>query len=66
VSKTAAVILIVLLFLSIGYSTYSFFKGSFEKGFLPFPLLALCYVFMVSRSRAHFEDDSSSDEMDKE
>jgi hypothetical protein len=66
VSKTSAIIVIVLLFLLIGYSTYSFFKGNFERGFLPFPLLAVCYVFIVSRRGGHFEDDSDSDEAEKD
>ncbi len=60
-SKTFSVFLIVILFFLIGYSTYSFFKGDFERGFLPFPLLAVCYVFIVSRRRAHFEADSDED-----
>ena len=65
-SKTSAIMLIVLLSFLIGYSTYSFFKGDFERGFLPFPLLAVCYVFIVSRRRAHFKADSDSDEVEEE
>ena len=61
VSKAFSVFLVVLMLFLIGYSTYSFFKGNFEGGFLPFPLLAVCYVFMVSRRRAHFEADSDED-----
>jgi hypothetical protein len=64
-SKTSSVIQIVFFLLLIGYSTYSLFKGDFEQAILPFPILALYYVFVVSRHGAHSEDDSDPDETDQ-
>ena len=56
---------IVFFLFLIGYSTYSLFKGNFEQAMLPFPILALYYIFVVSRLRAHSEDDSDPDEPDQ-
>jgi hypothetical protein len=49
---------IVVILLSVGYSTYALFKGDFEQAFLPYPILILYYL-IFARS---FGKTSSSDQ----
>ncbi|MGM0424571.1 MAG: hypothetical protein ACQEQX_06605 [Thermodesulfobacteriota bacterium] len=48
-NRYLAILLLVLIFLGLAHSTYSFFQGNFGEGILIFPLLAGCYVFFLAR-----------------
>lgn len=50
-TKTAAIVQIILVMGVVGLSTYYFFKGNFEVGLSFLPLLLLYYVFVTARRR---------------
>jgi hypothetical protein len=57
VTKTAAIIQIILVILIVGVSTYYFFKGNFEVGLAFLPLLMIYYVFVTARSKRGAPED---------
>jgi cell division protein FtsW (lipid II flippase) len=50
-SKSWAVLQIVVMVTIVVYSTYQFYKGNFELAFSTLPLLMVYYVFVIGRSR---------------
>ncbi len=52
---------ILFVLCCLGYSTYSFFKGDFERAFLPYPILILYYLLF---SRRKIKRAPSSEEED--
>jgi amino acid permease len=62
-TKTAAIIQIVLIVLVVGYGTFHLFQGNFEQTYLTFPLLILYWVFFVARKRrAEMDERQEQDE----
>jgi hypothetical protein len=57
VTKTAAIIQIILVILIVGVSTYYFFKGNFEVGLAFLPLLMIYYVFVTARRKREASED---------
>ena len=56
-TRTSAIIQIIIVLVVVGLSTYYFFKGNFEVGLSFLPLLMIYYVFVTARrKRADFED----------
>ena len=56
-TKTAAIIQIILVLLIVGISTYYFFKGNFEVGLSFLPLLMIYYVFVTARRKRRIPED---------
>jgi hypothetical protein len=56
-TKTAAIIQIILVILIVGVSTYYFFKGNFEVGLAFLPLLMIYYVFVTARRKREASED---------
>jgi hypothetical protein len=56
-TKTAAIIQIILVLLIVGISTYFFFKGNFEVGLAFLPLLMIYYVFVTARRKKDPPED---------
>lgn len=50
-SKTSAIVQIILIVVILVYSTFHFYKGNFDLAYMTLPLLMLYYVFTVGRSR---------------
>jgi hypothetical protein len=59
-TKTSAIIQIILILGIVGLSTYYFFQGNFEVGLSFLPLLMFYYVFVTARrKRAESQDKGS-------
>jgi len=56
-TKTAAIVQIILVLLIVGISTYYFFKGNFEVGLAFLPLLMIYYVFVTARRKRDTPED---------
>jgi hypothetical protein len=65
-NRYLAILLLVLIFLGLGHSTYSFFQGKFGEGMLIFPLLAGCYVFFLARDRPGKNADKQEEEQERD
>lgn len=63
-NRYLAILLLVLLFLGLVHSTYSFYKGRFGEGMLLFPLLAGCYVLFLSREKQEQKHEQQQPEED--
>lgn len=57
-SKTSAIVQIILIVMILIYSTFHFYKGNFEQAFSTLPLLMLYYVFTIGRARRAPPPDS--------
>jgi hypothetical protein len=64
-SKTSAIIQIIIILAIVGLSTYYFFKGNFEVGLSFLPFLMLYYIFVTAR-RKRAESRESRDQEDPE
>lgn len=56
-TKTAAIIQLILVLGVVGLSTYYFFKGNFEVGLSFLPLLLLYYIFVTARRKRSEKED---------
>lgn len=65
-NRYVAILLLVLLFLGLAHSTYSFFQGKFGQGMLIFPLLAGCYIFFLARDRQEEKDREQGEEQERD
>ena len=50
-TKTSAIIQIIIILGIVAISTYYFFKGNFEVGLSFLPLLMFYYVFVTARRK---------------
>ena len=50
-TKTSAIIQIIIILAVVGLSTYYFFKGNLEVGLSFLPLLMIYYIFVTARRR---------------
>lgn len=57
-TKTSAILQIILIVMVLIYSTFHFYKGNLELAFSTLPLLMLYYVFTIGRSRRTQPSDS--------
>jgi hypothetical protein len=64
-SRSGAVIQVILVVLILVYSTFHFYKGNFELGFSALPILMLYYVLVVGRSRRFSKQDDDEPDMDR-
>ncbi len=64
-SKSSAVIQVIVVVLILVYSTFHFYRGNFELGFSALPILMLYYVFVFGRSRRFSKLDDDELDMDK-
>ena len=56
-TKTFAIVQVIIIMGIVGLSTYYFFKGNFEVGLSFLPLLLFYYVFVTARrKRAESKD----------
>jgi hypothetical protein len=62
VRKPVAWILLVLVLLGLGHSTYSMFMGRLTQGLFILPILMVAYVWTVGRRQP--EDPQNEDESD--
>jgi hypothetical protein len=60
-TKTSALIQIIIILFLIGLSTYYFFKGNFEVGLSVLPLLLFYYVFVTARRKRTESRDKGSE-----
>ena len=61
-TKTAAIIQIILVLLVVGISTYYLFQGNFEVGLAFLPLLMIYYVFVTARRKRETSEDKGNQE----
>lgn len=61
-TKTSAIVQIIIILFLVGLSTFYFFKGNFEVGLSVLPLLMLYYVFVTARRKR----DESREQKDNE
>ncbi len=47
--KIGSALLLVVVVLLVGYSTWELFRGNFGISMATFPLLAIAYLFIMSR-----------------
>lgn len=59
-TKTAAIIQIIIVLGVVGLSTYYFFQGNLEVGLSFLPLLMFYYVFVTARRKRN--ENSGRDE----
>jgi hypothetical protein len=64
-SKSSAVIQVILVVLLLVYSTFHFYRGNFELGFSALPILMLYYVFVFGPSRRLSKLDDDEPDIDK-
>ncbi len=64
-SKSSAIIQVILVVLILVYSTFQFYRGHFELGFSALPILMLYYVLVFGRSRRFSKLDDDESDMDK-
>ena len=56
-SKTSAVIQLIIILLIVVYSTYLLFQGRFEQALFFLPLLMVYYVFVTARRKRSCPQD---------
>jgi hypothetical protein len=64
-SKSSAVIQVILVVLLLVYSTLHFYRGNFELGFSALPIFMLYYVFVFGPSRRLSKLDDDEPDIDK-
>ncbi len=64
--KTVALILLVLIVLGMGHSTYSMFQGRLVEATLIFPLLIIGYLWVAAQNRADELLDEEQAEQEEE
>ncbi|MBI5586325.1 MAG: hypothetical protein HY892_21145 [Deltaproteobacteria bacterium] len=60
-TKTSAIIQIIIILFLVGLSTVYFFKGNFEVGLAVLPLLMVYYVFVTARRKRAESRDKADD-----
>jgi hypothetical protein len=67
-SKTGAVVQVIVVVALLVYSTFHFYRGNFDLALSILPLLMLYYVFIIGKSRRipPSDDDESSGEVPRE
>lgn len=60
--KSVAWVLLILLLLALGHSTYSMFMGRLMQGLIILPLLMVIYVWTVGRRRSEEVQEETKSE----
>jgi hypothetical protein len=61
-TKTSAIIQIIIILAVVGLSTYYFYKGNLEVGLSFLPFLMLYYVFVTARRKRAETRNKDQDE----